>query len=162
MTFNEGDVRANFHGPSKMRARIGFAAFRHFSARRSRSPGPSRSQIARTRADFERFSVKYRKLMDWVVEQKGFELAAPRSVLFGKLSATLAQYLAERKAAVPERISSPEIRLVISEPLARSAPVLGTRTDLPTPVADLGAAGLASEAKQSNVCGCPLRRVDSP
>ena len=45
------------------------------------------------------------------VEQKGFELAAPRSVMLGKLSATLAQYLAKRKAPVLERISSPEIRL---------------------------------------------------
>jgi hypothetical protein len=46
-----------------------------------------------------------------MVEQKGFELATPRSVVFGKLSATLAQHLAERKAAVLQRISSPEIRL---------------------------------------------------
>jgi len=45
-----------------------------------------------------------------MVERDGFELATPRSVVLGKLSATLAQYLAERKAAVPERISSPEIR----------------------------------------------------
>ena len=45
----------------------------------------------------------------------GFELATPRSVVFGKLSATLAQYLAERKTAVLERISSPEIRLLIYE-----------------------------------------------
>ena len=52
-----------------------------------------------------------------MVEQKGFELAAPRSVVLGKLSATLAQYLAERKAAVPERISSPEIRLSFLNPL---------------------------------------------
>ena len=30
-----------------------------------------------------------------MVEQKGFEPATPGSVMFGKLSATLAQYLAE-------------------------------------------------------------------
>ena len=49
------------------------------------------------------------------MERDGFELATPRSVVFGKLSATLAQFLAERKAAVLERISSPEIRLLIYE-----------------------------------------------
>ena len=96
-----------------------------------------------------------------MVEQKGFELATPRSVVFGKLSATLAQYLAERKAAVLERISSPEIRLSFLNLFARSAP-FGDPDDLATLGADFGAAGLASEAKQSNVCGCPLRRADSP
>src|SRR5271154_92412 len=48
-----------------------------------------------------------RNLGDWMVEQAGFELATPRSGLFGELSTTLAWYLAERKAAVLERISSP-------------------------------------------------------
>ena len=52
-----------------------------------------------------------------MVEQAGFELATPRCVVFGKLSASLAQYLAERKAAVLERISSPEIRLSFLNPL---------------------------------------------
>ena len=94
------------------------------------------------------------------MEQDGFELATPRSVVLGKLSATLAQYLAERKAAVLERISSPEIRLSFLNLFARSAPVLEPH-DLATLWADFGATGLASEAKQSNVCGCPRRRVDS-
>ena len=65
-----------------------------------------------------------RKLRDWMVEQGGFELATPRSVVFGKVSATLAEYLADRKAAVPERISSPEIRLSFLNLVAHSAPVL--------------------------------------
>ena len=98
--------------------------------------------------------------MDCMVEQAGFELAAPRSGSSRKLSATLARYLAERKAAMLERISSPEIRLSFMNFFARSAP-FGTRTAA-TFDADLRAPGLASEAKQSNVCGCPLRRVDSP
>jgi hypothetical protein len=34
-----------------------------------------------------------------MVEQAGFELATPRSVLFGKLSATLAQYLGREKSS---------------------------------------------------------------
>src|ERR1700687_107523 len=58
-----------------------------------------------------------------MVEQNGFELAAPRSVVVGKLSATLAQYLAERKEAMLERNSSPEIRLSFLNLFARSAPV---------------------------------------
>jgi hypothetical protein len=33
--------------------------------------------------------------MDWMVEQAGFELATPRSFVVEKLSANLAQYLAE-------------------------------------------------------------------
>jgi hypothetical protein len=49
------------------------------------------------------------------VERDGFELATPRSVVLGKLSATLAQFLGREKAAVLERISSPEIRLLIYE-----------------------------------------------
>jgi hypothetical protein len=58
-----------------------------------------------------------------MVGQAGFELATPRSVVFGKLSTTMAQYLAERKAAVLERISSPEIRLSFGNLFARSTPV---------------------------------------
>ena len=96
------------------------------------------------------------------MEQKGFELATPRSVVFGKLSATLAQHLAERKAAVLQRISSPEIRLSFLEPLLAFSSRFGNPDDLATLGADFGVAGLASEAKQSNVFGCPLRRVDSP
>ena len=42
------------------------------------------------------------------MEQAGFELATPRSVLFRKLTATLAQDLVERKSALLERVSSPE------------------------------------------------------
>jgi len=63
-----------------------------------------------------------------MVEQAGFELATPRSVLFRKLSATLAQDLAERKSALLERVSSPEIRLLFLDLFARSAPVLGMRS----------------------------------
>ena len=55
MTFNEGDVRANFHGPSK---RIGFSAFRHLAPAAAALRIGSRSQIARKRADFDRFSEK--------------------------------------------------------------------------------------------------------
>jgi hypothetical protein len=96
-----------------------------------------------------------------MVEQKGFELVTPRSVLFGKLFATLARFRAERKAAVLERISSPEIRLSFLN-LLRVQLLFWDPDDLATFGADFGAAGLASEAKQSNVCGCPRRRVDSP
>jgi hypothetical protein len=46
------------------------------------------------------------------VVQAGFELSAPQSVLCGKLSADLARYSHQNKAAVLERILSPGIRLV--------------------------------------------------
>jgi hypothetical protein len=40
-----------------------------------------------------------RKLRDWMVERDGFELATPRSVVLGKLSATLAQFLGREKGS---------------------------------------------------------------
>ena len=55
--------------------------------------------------------------MDWMVEQKGFELSTPRAVVFGKLHATLARYLAERKASsTAENLIAGNSPLV-SEPL---------------------------------------------
>ena len=113
------------------RARIGFAVFPLSAPPGAALRVHAQSQIARTRANFDRFSEEAQKLMDWMVAQAGFELATPRSVVFGKLSAIMAQYLAERKAAVLERISSPEIRLSFLNLFARSAPVWGTRTIWP-------------------------------
>ena len=37
----------------------------------------TRSRIARTRADFDRFSEMSENRENWMVEQKGFELATP-------------------------------------------------------------------------------------
>ena len=64
------------------------------------------------------------------MEHVGFELATPpSSVVLGKLSATLAQYSAKRKAEVPERISSPEIRLAFLR-FSSSSGCIGTPEDL--------------------------------
>jgi len=96
-----------------------------------------------------------------MVSRRDLKPATPGSVMFGKLSATLAQYLAEDNSGNAGENLTPEIRLSFLNLLARSVRVLGTRT-FGHPAADFGPAGLASEAKQSNVCGCPRGRADSP
>jgi len=95
-----------------------------------------------------------------MVEQAGFELATPRLVVSGKFPATLARYLAERKAAVLREFHRWKFASH-SEPRCAFSFCFGNPDDLVTLGADFGA-GLASEAKQSNVCGCPRGRVDSP
>jgi hypothetical protein len=44
------------------------------------------SQIARRRADFERFSAMSRKARDWLAERGGFELPVPRILTAFKLA----------------------------------------------------------------------------
>jgi hypothetical protein len=66
-----------------------------------------------------------------MVERGGFELATPRSVVLGKLSATLAQYLGREKGSSGGENLVAGNSPLISEPFAHSAPVLGTRTIWP-------------------------------
>ena len=149
------------HGPSQIARPDRFCWILPISGRRGRSPGPRMiANRAHTRG-FRAILRKVRKLTDWMVEQAGFEPATPGSGMFGKLSATLAQYLAEDNSGnAGENLIAGNSPL-ISEPPCAFSWCFGTRT-FGHPAADFGPAGLASEAKQSNVYGCPLRRLDSP
>ena len=101
-------MRANIHGPQQNRARITFAVFPL-----SAPPGAALrvhaliANRAHTRA-FPAILRDVRKLRDWMVEQKGFELAAPmigyaRGIVpdFGAVSGL-------QKSTNTGRISSPK------------------------------------------------------
>ena len=95
------------------------------------------------------------------MEQKGFELATPmigyaREIVrdFGPVSGL------QKSTNTGENLIAGNSPL-ISEPRCAFSSFWDPGR-FRHACADFGAAGLASEAKQSNVCGCPRRRADSP
>jgi hypothetical protein len=96
-----------------------------------------------------------------MVEQKGFELAAPmigyaRGIVpdFGAVSAL------QKSTNTVENLIAGNSPLILN--LAARSVLFWDPGRSRHTCADFGATGLASEPKESNVCGCPRGRVDSP
>ena len=143
------------------RARIGFAVFPLSAPPGAALRVHAQSQIARTRADFGRFSEtsENSKTVWW--SRLDLNLPPRGRLCFGKLSATLAQYLAEDNIGnAGENLIAGNSPL-ISEPPCAFSSCLGTGT-FGHPAADFGPAGLASEAKQSNVYELSAQEAGQP
>jgi hypothetical protein len=65
--------------------------------------------------DFQRTLRRLSELKDWVAERGGFEPPVPREILWPEFCPLFADYLAQEKAAVLERICSPWIPLLLPD-----------------------------------------------